>query len=577
MVVSKTATTRRAAASIVVPPKIALAQASVYEGMTPFGENLGTFYTPFGGLDSFYSAQGITPEKLIIPREYHAVLQMCYDFYQRGGMATSVINRLSELSITDIRNGQRKTTDEANAYFNAVLHSRPSRLMRFIRTMALEYFISGMVLPKVDWQEMKGSDISPKLKAGKNYMVPVFDAYPPMMVDVGWVGWGKKAFYLRISPEDARIIKNKGGSVKDKQLRYTYLVSVFPDYVNAVNSGANRIEITDSDPILRKEISTTPYPTPYLFNTLEALVFKQQLRRMDFAVASRVTNAILLVQEGDKDFPLTPETEGNMTQLKQQILARSNNSKLMERLFILFSNHTTKLSWITPDVSMMLNQEKYVQTNEEIQEGLGVTRVLITGEARAGTGAEVSTWAVLPMMEEIRSMLLEWVDTVYTQASDFNNFRNLPAPAFKPIRLQDFIKTAAVFAQIYKEGIISRTTRAESVGTDYETETELMRDEEEYSKGLPAFQPTPYSPPPPVMGAKTNGRPIGSQNVPVNKRNSGVKLPGQKPKSQVAISEEEEGLMDDEEFIELLNKIALDRGIVITPEMVQQTPPLMNE
>src|ERR1044072_1786873 len=124
-----------------------LAKASIMGGAPSFGENFGTFYMPY---NSTLSKLGLTAEKLVIPREYHEILQMCYDFYERGGLVSTVINRLAELTITEIRNGQRKTSNEANYYFDAVLHRKPSRLMRFLYTMALEYYISGMVLPKIE-------------------------------------------------------------------------------------------------------------------------------------------------------------------------------------------------------------------------------------------------------------------------------------------------------------------------------------------------------------------------------------------------------------------------------------------
>ena len=49
----------------------------------PFGESAGAFYLPYGYNNA---AVGLTPEKLVVPKEYHTVLQMCYDFYQRGGV-----------------------------------------------------------------------------------------------------------------------------------------------------------------------------------------------------------------------------------------------------------------------------------------------------------------------------------------------------------------------------------------------------------------------------------------------------------------------------------------------------------
>ena len=128
---------------------IQLASASVMAGgVPPFGESYGTFYMPYG--DTLGSL-GITPEKLIVPKEYHTVLRMCYDFYQRGGVIATVINRLTEFTVSELRNGQRKTSDEANTYYGAMLSNRPSRLHRFLRTAALEYFLSGLVVPRVDF------------------------------------------------------------------------------------------------------------------------------------------------------------------------------------------------------------------------------------------------------------------------------------------------------------------------------------------------------------------------------------------------------------------------------------------
>jgi hypothetical protein len=555
-------------------PKYELAKSSIYEGQAPFGEGYGTFMLPYANTaDSYYRALGLAPEKLVVPREYHQVLQLVYDFYQRGGIVSTVINRLSELAVTDIRNGQRKTTDEQNIYFEAVLHRNPSRLMRFLRMAALEYFLSGMVIPRIEYEEILGRDLHPKLTPGKVYTVPKFDLYPPNLTYVVWVGWGEKGYYLKIPDKDIKLIRSGGSKIKEQQLKYNLYREYYPMLVEQVKNGADKVKLIDIDPILRKEISYSPYPTPFLYNVLEPLIFKQQLRRMDFAVASRVINAILLVKEGNDNYPITEETRGNLDELKSQILARSNNPRLMERLFILFSNHTTSLEWITPDVSAMLDQDKYRQANEELSEGLGLAKILITGESRGGSSSsEVSTWAIQPMLEELRGNLIEWVSSLYEELSDKNKFRNTAAPKFKPIKLQDFVKTAAVYAQLFTEGNISRTSRTDLSGLDFETEVELMKDEKEIMGDLPPFPPMPYSPLPP--GTAPGGRPLGSQNVPVNNRNTGVKPKGQKPLSKVKQSE---ALMEDDEVIDLLIKVAEERGLVITKDTIIETPDLMNE
>ena len=165
-----------------------LAKASIMGGAPPFGEGYGAFYMPYQSVDSMYMALGLSPDKLVIPRDYHSVLRLCYDFYQRGGIVTTVINRLSELSITEIRNGQRKTSNEANAYFEAVLHRKPSRLMRFLYNISLEYFLSGMIIPRVDWVEMRGVEVSKDLDPHRTYIFPQFDMYPASLILIVWAG-----------------------------------------------------------------------------------------------------------------------------------------------------------------------------------------------------------------------------------------------------------------------------------------------------------------------------------------------------------------------------------------------------
>lgn len=560
--------------------KLAAASFGI-DGSMPLGMN--NIYMPYSG-DVTNQMYGLSPEKLQVPTEYHALIKMCYDFYMRAGMASVVMDRLAELTITDIRNSESKS-EEAEEYYDAVLHRSPSRLMRFIRSISLEYYLTGMVLPRVDWTELPGEKISPKLKANKMYMMPSFDLYPPMLVEVVWAGWGVKEYYLKIPSADIKLIKTKGGKVKEQQLRYQQYVERYPWYVTMVEGGENRIKL-DVDPILRKEVSMQPYPTPYLAKVLEPLVFKQQLRRMDFSVAARIINAILLIQEGDKDFPLTEDTRSNLDDLKTQILGRSNDPRLMERLFMLFSNHTTKLTWILPDVEALLNQDKYRQANEEIQEGLGFSRILVVGESRNSNAAELSTWSIQPQMEELRSMITEWMTVIYEEAADLNRFRYVPEPKFTPIKLQDFVKTAAVFAQAFREGNVSRTTRDELMGLDFETELQLMTEEYELMQDLPKkFPELPYNVQLPTGGmvgpntrTRNGGRPQGSQNAPITKRDDGIKPKGQAPVSRLrggsqpvkskAASIEDIELWDDEAVIDLIDKIARERGFVASLETV---------
>jgi hypothetical protein len=131
-----------------------------------------------------------------------------------------------------------------------------------------------------------------------------------------------------------------------------------------------------------------------------------------------------------------------------------------------------------------------------------------------------------------------------------------------------------MFQAAFLEGNISRTTRDESIGVDWETELELHADEVEKMKDVkePMGPTNMMAGAPGLQGLQgpTNGRPLGSQNVPVNNRNSGVRPPNQKPTSKLQKTAAENELMDDEAVIALIDKIAVARNIVVTPEMLTQ-------
>jgi hypothetical protein len=106
-----------------------------------------------------------------------------------------------------------------------------------------------------------------------------------------------------------------------------------------------------------------------------------------------------------------------------------------------------------------------------------------------------------------------------------------------------------------------------------------MSDEYEPMKELPkTFPELPYNTQIPPAGGfggtpnnKNGGKPVGTQNVPLNKRNTGVRPAGQTPVSRTSPTGKpaqtkaaEIDIMSDEEVINLIDKIAQERGLNIT-------------
>jgi hypothetical protein len=73
----------------------------------------------------------------------------------------------------------------------------------------------------------------------------------------------------------------------------------------------------------------------------------------------------------------------------------------------------------------------------------------------------------------------------------------------------------------------------------------------------------------PAGSPNKGGRPTGTQNKPVNKRNRGVSPKGE-PTSKLAEVdiESEIELLPDDELIDLINKVAEERGLYLTAEEI---------
>ena len=384
----------------------------------------------------------------------------------------------------------------------------------------MEYLISGLIVPEITWGIVKAADISSDLKRQyrRIYDLPVdlWNRDPqtiilrktPIPNDVG--------VFVKISDSDIAFITSKGeysDGMADRQA-YQRLVQEFPAFVKAVKKGKKYFKLENVTLIRRYVQSGQVYPTPYLTAALELLTHKRNLRKMDYSIASRVISAIQLFRMGNNEYPLTEDDDDLVDSLKQQMRWR-NSDYNTERIFQLFSNHTLDISWITPDVTALLDEGKYRAINEDIVTALGLPKFVIAGEA-SRSGASNSELALLPpanTIEAMRKALLEFPRKLYKEVQTRNNFKSCPEPYYPPLRLQSLRELMDIGAALYDKAVISRTGLAELANFDFDTEMQRMVDEQEqmHTLGLPEHAPVPFSPSPKTVDQK--------QDVPASEEN----------------------------------------------------------
>jgi hypothetical protein len=439
-------------------------------------------------------------DKLEIPTDYHKLIKVCRFFYMHDPIAGTVLNKMVDCAITPLTNRKGECDDEEYETYNAL----SEMLQEFFRNVCLEYLLSGLVIPHYEWNRVKGSDLSPKLNSRRRMVVPdnIWFRDPATVTVKNSPIPNKKYFYVNVDANTISFIKS-GGKLPDGSYdkeTYEEMVRNYPEFVRAVKSMKGtkmQIRLEGVRPIMSKTLPEDAYPLPYMENALESLMHKRNLRRMDYAIAARVIGAIQLIKLGSDEFPCTDD--GDFDHIKQQMTYRTSSGR-QERVYQLFANHTLQISWVFPDTQTLLNREKYSIVEDDIIAAFGFPRTLITGEtlrSNVAGGSDFAAFSPIATMETIRDRFLEWLKVMYSEIKEKNGFKHQAIPAFTPMRLYKLIDLNTIGQTLYLEGNISRKSRQELVGLDFDTEVERKAEEEKImkEKGVPDAPQVPYSSP----------------------------------------------------------------------------------
>jgi hypothetical protein len=406
-----------------------------------------------------------------IPR-YHESLRYCWYFYRADAIANTVTNRIAEITATQLRNRRRSyvgggsITDEEFEVFNAAA----KRLQKYLETIILSYLINGMAIPQYEVVRTMGSRLSSRLGRTRYFMPDMVWCRNPVTITLkrGFNGTTRRAF-LKIPQED--IVLAKTGKMPDgtsDPAYYDNLINAFPDYVNAIKSGMTEWPVHDYI-IYRKLLPMFDYPIPYLEPAIKAFEYKQRLKEMDLAIASRAIESFRHISVGSDAYPAD---EDDINAAK----AAMNQTSSIERVYNLYTNHTIKVSWVTPPMDALLDDRKYGQANADIFFALGFPRILTVGETEKSNSADnkIAALGILSTLRSIQRDILEWIKTVYERVADLNGFTRIPEPYLSPIQLADVTQLIQYARDMIELNVISRDTAAAFYGSDHETEIDQI-------------------------------------------------------------------------------------------------------
>ena len=456
-------------------------------------------------------------------KEYREVVKLCRFFYRKDPICGTVVDKMIDLGITDIYIEKNGLSENEFRVFTGI---KPI-LKRIATTCALEWLLSGLVIPQISYSAAT-KDVLKEMGVKKYEAMTIpqdFWLVPSEAVKINSV-WltSTPSYFLEVPKELIFFITSEGkypDSTEDKPA-YILLKEMFPEFVAAIKNGKLEIQINNPLTIRRKPLSDCPYPTPYLYKALESLKEKRNLKRMDYSLASRVTTAIQHVKIGDKDFPAVEGDQDRLTHIQNQLTWRNSGRIDQDRIFQLVTDHTVDIKWIFPDVVALLNETKYIPVNNDIFFGLGFPRILTTGETERSSASdpEFATMSPMRTMEAMQEDILPIIKGVLKEVSRYNGFKSIPTAKFNQINLHSFVAFIEGMTSLYNTGNLSRTDYAGAFGFNWLNQMVQKSDEKKVMTelDLEEFPQVPFSPQPNNDKSKQN-RPQEKKDITQNEEN----------------------------------------------------------
>jgi hypothetical protein len=139
------------------------------------------------------------------------------------------------------------------------------------------------------------------------------------------------------------------------------------------------------------------------------------------------------------------------------------------------------MEWIIPQLEALLNNDKYLQVNQEILYSLGFPKFLVTGEKDKSNTGSTGSALLSPVnsMTALRREFAGFIHNLFVEMSQRNNFDGIPEVSFAPLNLVELQELIQLSMSLEDKGVISKSSLAQLAGFDFNAEQLLRRSENE--------------------------------------------------------------------------------------------------
>lgn len=395
-------------------------------------------------------------------------VELCQKAYYNFPIFRNTIELMVEFSTNNIyyRGGSEKSRTFFDALFNKVI-SIYQLQDKFFR----EYYRSGNVFLYRHDSEIKPSDIKQITQTfGALNTAPVklpikYIILNPTDIEFeGSYAFGLGHYFKTLNSYEVNLLKNR--RTKEDEL---YFNSLPQDVQQQINNNVSKVLLPlNGDafyPVFYKKQDYEPFSVPMGYGVLSDINWKEELKKMDMALARVIQQVILLVTTGAE-----PE-KGGINQRNIENLRKIFENQSIGR--VLVADYTTKAEFVIPQIADILDPKKYQIVNEDIQ--LGLHNILVGDEKFANQSIKVQLF-VEKLRQARRAFIDDFLLPEIKRIAQDMGFKNYPTPYFEEFDLKNEVEFARIYTRLAEIGILTpeETVKAIETGVLPDSESSVI-------------------------------------------------------------------------------------------------------
>jgi hypothetical protein len=407
---------------------------------------------------------------LMMPTKAREIFQWARHWYRVDPLISAAVNFHSEFAINGFRNVCEDTA--VQKYFDEFAFDI-IKLPQLLSFICLEWYKLGNCYPYGLWNEEEGR----------------WDRFITLNPD--YIEIEKSLFsdepLLKMDPDEGlkRIVQNKSprhlyNQLDPQLVAYVSKGQKIPLSDMVIQTQEDKFEFPQVIQLARKNSQYETYGTPMMTSAFKVLIYKDLLRRAQFAIAKRHWKPIKVVKVGDE---LHEPTNEILDSVEEAIRYADEDSNGW-----LVWHHYIQADYIASAGHVMPLAGEYTWIDKELMRAMEISDAVLTNQGMTFANASVSLRVMVNKYQRFQKMLSDFIKNfIYKPVAQVQGFYKtndegnkeliIPDIEWELTKLQDDAQLKSVLQNLQQKGLISKHTMMAYLNLDYEKEKELIESE----------------------------------------------------------------------------------------------------